>query len=76
MVWNLLEEALRAQIGIARRALPADTADFFDGAIGTSARDIWVLDSDGAVVNYLFEHMTNYLGLTFIILQLKAATHP
>jgi len=54
MVWNLFEEALRAQIGIARRALPADTADLFDGAIGTSARDIWVLDSGSAVVHYLF----------------------
>jgi len=54
MVRDLFKEALRAQIGVARSALPTDTDDLFDGAIGTSTRDIWVLDSGGAVVHYLF----------------------
>ena len=52
MMRNPFEEALRAQIRVARRALPTDAADFVDRAI--CARDIWVLDSGGVVVHYLF----------------------
>jgi len=52
MMWNLFEEALRAQIRIALRALPTDAADLVDRAI--CARNIWVLDSGGVVVHYLF----------------------
>ena len=52
VMWNLFEETLRAQIRVARRALPTDAADFVERAI--CARDIWVLDSGGVVVHYLF----------------------
>jgi len=51
---GLFHEAFCTQIDVARKALPAEAADLFDGAISSSASNPWMLYSDSDVVHYLF----------------------
>jgi len=59
MMGILYHEAFCTQIDVARRALPADAADLFDGAISSSASNPWMLYSHSAVVHNLLSNTKN-----------------
>jgi len=50
MMRDLFQVAVRAEVDVTRSALPTNTADLFDGAIGVITRDIWVLYSRSSTV--------------------------
>ena len=68
---NLFEETAGAEIHLAFGALPADPADFSDGAIGASTRHVRVLHSRHRIVHNLSKKKSLLIKFTSIITALN-----